>query len=118
MMLKMPVRRPNPAIISAVQPAMPITVIKKRFLYRNRFRQDTLAENRKCFQINGICSSRIRLPALGALGRISAAGVSRAVANIAHRVAPTVQAKPAPIAPRLRGQYCSRCRLGKVYIIP
>jgi hypothetical protein len=83
---------------------MPITVIKNRFLYRRRFRQETFTEKLKCRHRKGIRSKRIRFPALGALGRMRVAGVSLAVESTANRVAPTVHRRPADTAPTLRGQ--------------
>ena len=66
---------PKPAVISAPQPAIPITVIKKRFLYRNIFLIVTFLVNDICFHIN-VCSRRIFLPLFGALGRIRTDGSS------------------------------------------
>ena len=103
-MSKILLRRPRPAISSAVHPATPMTVIHSRFLYRNRFRAETFMEKLIRFHTGVTRSSRIRFPARGALGRISAAGLSRAVDSMAQRVAPTVQATPAAPAIRIRPQ--------------
>ena len=67
---------PKPATISAVQPATPITVIRNLALYLKRFLAVTLDVKFICFHINGIFSRRIRLPGLGALGRIRVAALS------------------------------------------
>ena len=60
----------------AVQPAMPTTVIRNRFLYRNRFRAVTLWIKESRDHRGVTLSSRIRLPLFGALGRISLEGAS------------------------------------------
>lgn len=48
--------------------------MKKRFLYRSTLRIETLTKKEKRFHKIGMRSSRMRLPLLGALGRISSAG--------------------------------------------
>ena len=68
--------RPKPVTKSAVQPLIPITIIKNLFLYLNRFLAETLSRNFIRFHINEILSSTIRLPAVGALGRIRDAAIS------------------------------------------
>ena len=70
------------------------------------------------FHRKGIRSRKIRLPALGALGRISSAGLDRAVENMAQSVAPTVQTSPAAVAPRHSPQWICNCRFGSVYMTP
>ena len=67
---------PNPAIISDVQPATPITVISIFFLYLNTFLAVTLLVNFNLFHINVIFSSIMRFPGFGAFGSISSAGFS------------------------------------------
>lgn len=67
---------PNPVSNSAVQPAMPTTVIISRRLYKNRLRAVTFWENFIRFQIGLMCSNRIRFPARGAFGSISTDGFS------------------------------------------
>ena len=73
-----------------MHPAMPITVMKKRFLYRMRLRAVTLWVKVRWFQIRGIRSRKTRLPALGAFGSIRRAGFSRRVPAQADRVASMV----------------------------
>ena len=86
--------RPNPVSESAVHPAIPIMVMNILRLYRNRFRPDTFPKNDRRFQTNPIFSSSTLFPALGALGRISSAGVSRsaflAVRNTVSPIAATM----------------------------
>ena len=65
---------PKPVTSRAVHPAMPMTVMKNRFLYRNRFRAVTLWVNFIRFHRGVSRSRKMRLPALGALGSISRAG--------------------------------------------
>ena len=55
---------------------MPITVIRKRFLYLKIFLAVTLDVNDILFQIKPMCSSKIFLPIFGVLGRIRTDGVS------------------------------------------
>ena len=73
-----------------MHPRMPKTVIKKRALYLKMLRAVTLLRNVIFFQSGPMCSSRMRLPAFGALGRIKAAGVCRRSRLQAITVAPTM----------------------------
>ena len=57
----------------AVQPATPSTVIKNRFLYRNRFRAVVFWEKLMRFHRGVMYSRKMRLPATGARGSSSAA---------------------------------------------
>ena len=57
----------------AVQPATPSTVMKKRFLYRNRLRAVVFWEKLMCFHSGVMYSRKIRLPATGARGSRRAA---------------------------------------------
>ena len=68
--------RPNPVNIRAVQPVIPIMVVRTLLLYRKIFLMVILLENFNLFQIKVMCSRRIFLPILGALGRIRLAGTS------------------------------------------
>ena len=67
----------RPQTMSAVQPATPPIVMIRRDLKRKMLRAVTLLRNPIRFQTGLIRSSRIREPARGAFGRISAAGVMR-----------------------------------------
>ena len=67
---------PKPARISAVHPAIPITVIKNRFLYLRIFRAVTLPVKDILFQMKPIRSSMTFLPFFGDFGRSSIAGSS------------------------------------------
>src|ERR1035437_4249241 len=82
---------PKPVSIRAVHPAIPITVIKKRFLYRKIFLAVTFSMNPILFHIKGIFSRRTRFPILGALGRKSIAGVALREARIANNAEIAVQ---------------------------
>ena len=66
---------PKPVKIKAVQPKIPIIVIKNLFLYLNIFLTVTLWLKFSLFQINGIFSIITLFPPLGALGLISTEGV-------------------------------------------
>ena len=67
---------PNPATNKALHPAIPITVMKKRFLYLNILRAVTFLKKERWFHINGIRSKIIFLPILAAFGRINWLGTS------------------------------------------
>ena len=75
------------ATSKAVHPLIPITVIKNRLLYLNRFLAVTFCENFNLVQTKFNLSSRIRWPALGALGLNRRAGVSINSLRQADRVA-------------------------------
>ena len=77
----------NPQIISAVQPATPPTVINRRDLNRKILRAVTLPKKLSLLHTGLIRSSRMRAPAFGAFGRISAAGVCRISLRQASAVA-------------------------------
>ena len=111
-------RSPNPVSSRALQPATPTTVIIKRFLYRNRLRAVTLTEKGSRRHTKGMCSSQMRLPALGAFGRMRAAGQARNSAHVAHSVAsrilPTVTAAAQMAMSVRKGVAVS----GRKYIMP
>ncbi len=62
-------------------------------------------------------SSRMRLPAFGARGSMSAAGVSRRVAATAAQVATNVTPTPSPVAAKARGQLTGMAPRGTKYTI-
>ena len=88
--------KPKPTSNKAVQPAMPITVINKRFLYKKRFLSVTFHENEMRRHKGRIRSRRIRFPALGARGSISGAGCSRKLESTEQMVAISVMPIPNP----------------------
>ena len=75
---------------------MPTTAMKKRRLYRNMLRAVTFQENDMRLHRGFTRSSRMRLPAFGARGSMSDAGVSRSVEAAANHVAATVMPTPSP----------------------
>ena len=77
---------PKPMSSRAVQPATPSTVMKKRFLYRNRLRAVVFWEKLMCFHSGVMYSRKMRLPATGARGRSRAAVFSRRLARQASQV--------------------------------
>ena len=78
--------------MSAQPPAIPTTVIKNLFLYRNIFLAVTFPENDRCFHIIPICSSKIFLPFFGDFGLISVDGTSESSLIHAASVAATITA--------------------------
>ena len=110
-------RTPKPVTNRAVQPAMPTTVMKKRFLYRNRLRAVTLWVKRMRRQTGRICSSKMRLPAFGAFGSIRLAGCSRSSAQQSFRVASRVQATAVPVAMVPKSVLKGVFRTGRSYMI-
>ena len=66
--------KPKPVTISAVQPATPTIVIKKRFLYLSKFLTVTFARKSSRFHIKFTRSNKTRLPFCGGFGRISCDG--------------------------------------------
>src|SRR4051812_7222727 len=84
--------RPKPVTIKAVHPEIPITVIKKCFLYRVRFRAVALWVNFMRDDIKGIRSRNIRFPAFGERGSIKLEGFSFSTWEHAHIVATIVLA--------------------------
>jgi len=94
---------PNPVSISPVHPAIPTIVIIALFLYLKIFLIVTFLEKFSLLHMNVIFSKNIFLPFLGALGLISAAGVSfnsecatNIVAPPMHANAINVPARPIP----------------------
>ena len=59
---------PKPTSMRPMLPAMPNTVIKRRFLYRKRFRIADFWEKLIRFQITGMSSRKTLLPSCGAGG--------------------------------------------------
>ena len=78
---------PKPMRSRAVQPATPSTVMKKRFLYRNRLRAVVFWEKLMCFHSGVMYSRKIRLPATGARGSRRAAVFSFRLARHDSHVA-------------------------------
>ena len=100
--------RPNPVTRSPQLPAIPITHIQNRFLYRNILRIVTLVVNPSLFQMKPTCSSRTRFPGFGAFGRIRDAGTSCNAENVTNAAAsvtlPTIMAMERAAR---SGQYCT-----------
>ena len=90
---------PKPVSSSAVQPLIPIIIIKKRFLYLNTFLTLTFLRNFSLFHINGICSRNTLLPGFGALGLIRLAAVSESSYLQENQVVPTVHKRDAASTP-------------------
>ena len=110
-------RRPKPATSSAVQPAMPITVMKKRFLYRSRLRTVTFCVNFRRFHSGVIRSRNTRFPALGARGCSRRAGdrpsECRQAEYVAARHSRIAAADDSAAYPQWKGVSSG----GRVYII-
>ena len=88
----------------AVQPATPSTVIKNRFLYRNRFRAVVFWEKLMRFHRGVMYSRKMRLPATGARGSSSAALFSFRLERQALQVArPMTAALMAMLAAAMPG---------------
>ena len=94
-------RRPKPVSKRAVQPVMPMMVMKNRFLYRKRLRAVTLWVNFIRRQRGVMRSKRMRLPAGGALGRMSWAAQSRREPRRAPRVAAITASRMSPADRRI-----------------
>ena len=110
--------RPKPVTSSAVQPATPMTVMKKRFLYRNRLRAVTLWVNFMRFHTGVMRSRKIRLPALGALGKRSCAAHSFSVWPQAFSVAALVHRSAAPTPSTASEAWNRQRNPGMVYMVP
>src|SRR5699024_9982654 len=82
-----------------------------------RLRQVTLYVNGSRFQIRPTLSSRIRLPALGARGRISAAGTSCMVARQEDQVTNMVIAISEPAESTIISQRHGDRKFGTQYIM-
>ena len=82
--------RPKPVSSSAVHPAMPAHAMRKRRLYLKILRAVTFQRNDIRRHKGGMRSIRMRLPARGARGSISAAGVSTSVERTTSPVAANV----------------------------
>ena len=80
---------PYPVTRRAVQPPIPITIIKNLCLYRKTFRTETFARKLIWFQSNGMCSSHTLLPLFGDLGRIRFAAVLISSYRQVSHVTPT-----------------------------
>ena len=90
---------PKPVTSRPQLPAMPTTLMKKRFLYRSRFRTVTLEVKPSRFQRKPMYSRNTRLPAFGALGRMSEAGTSRRAEKLTNAAASVTQPTTAPMEP-------------------
>ena len=88
----------------AVQPPMPMIIMIIRFLYRRMLRMETLCKNGIRFQRPGSRSSKIRLPAFGALGRMSSAAGRCSSACATYHVVPSAQSRYAPADNSASGQ--------------
>ena len=107
---------PKPATSKALQPAMPITVMKKRFLYRKIFRAVTFQLNEKCDHSSGTRSSRIFLPIFGALGRISWLGTSISSLYTAANAASIVTPMTRPLASSMSPGCSTNFSSGRLYM--
>ena len=108
---------PKPVMSSAVQPPMPIIIMTMRFLKRRMFRMETLCRNGSRFQSSGSRSSRMRLPAFGALGRISSAAGFCSSACTTYHVVPSAHSRYAPDETSASGQSKAYRMLVKPYMI-
>ena len=79
---------PKPVRSRAVQPPIPNTIMKNLCLYRKIFLMETFTRKESRFQNRGIRSRRIRLPLLGAFGRISWAATSASSYRQVAKVVP------------------------------
>ena len=78
-----------------IQPPIPNTVMKKRFLYRTKLRTVDFHVKFRFFQINGTRSRNTRFPCFGVGGRINSAACSRNSFIQENSVAITVHASAA-----------------------
>lgn len=97
MMSQMESCRPKPTRRSAVQPEMPMTVMEEAPLVAEEVPEGDLPVEKEMRLHSGVRRpSRMRLPALGARGSMSAAGVPRRLETTAPQVASNVMPTPSP----------------------
>ena len=110
-------RRPKPVRSSAVQPEIPISVMKNLFLYLIRFLADTLYEKESLLHIGVIRSRNTFFPLAGGFGRISCAGTDERDAKHAHSVTAQMQTTATEVVQTAYFMLNSRTMSNVSYII-